>query len=162
MISEIFLGSVILSVFYIFWLYLKERKTFARLPYKWNSYPLIGNIDLLKGNPDNNGYLLFEISQKLGQPLLSFRQYGFYFVAINDYPSYKELMVEHGANTAGRMGIPKSSFINKGTMPSIPTLRRGDNTEGSNAIMSTSFALKFWSNKIIDVVIILSITLVVS
>ena len=35
-------------------------------------------------------------------------------------------------------------------------------TEGSNTIMSTSFALNFLSNKIIDVDIILSITLTVS
>ena len=35
-------------------------------------------------------------------------------------------------------------------------------TEGSNTIMSTSFALKFWSNNIIDVDIILSITFSVS
>ena len=38
----------------------------------------------------------------------------------------------------------------------------GNKTEGSNTIMSTSFALIFWSNKIIDVDIILSITLTVS
>ena len=38
----------------------------------------------------------------------------------------------------------------------------GNKTEGSNTIMSTSFALKFWFNKIIDVDIILSITLTVS
>ena len=40
--------------------------------------------------------------------------------------------------------------------------RGGYKTEGSNTIMSTSFALKFWSNKTIDVDIILSITLIVS
>ena len=34
-------------------------------------------------------------------------------------------------------------------------------TQGSSTIMSTSFALKFWSNKKIDVDIILSITLAV-
>ena len=39
------------------------------------------------------------------------------------------------------------------------TAAGGNKTEGSNTIMSTSFALKFWSNKIIDVNIILSITL---
>ena len=38
----------------------------------------------------------------------------------------------------------------------------GNKTEGLNTIMSTSFALKFWSNKVIDVDIILSITLTVS
>ena len=37
-----------------------------------------------------------------------------------------------------------------------------DKTEGSNTIMSTSFALKFWYNKISDVDIIQSITLTVS
>ena len=38
----------------------------------------------------------------------------------------------------------------------------GKKTEGSNTIMSTSFALKSWSNKVIDVDIILYITLTVS
>ena len=38
----------------------------------------------------------------------------------------------------------------------------GNKTEGSNTIMSTSFALKLWYNKLIDVDIILSITLTVS
>ena len=38
----------------------------------------------------------------------------------------------------------------------------GNKTQGSNTIMSTSFALKFWSNKIIDVDTILSIILIVS
>ena len=42
------------------------------------------------------------------------------------------------------------------------TAAGGNQTEGSNTIMLTSFALKFWSNKIIDVDIILSITLTVS
>ena len=37
----------------------------------------------------------------------------------------------------------------------------GNMTEGSNTIMSTSFALKYWSNKLGDVDIILSITLTV-
>ena len=50
--------------------------------------------------------------------------------------------------------------------PPPPKLQRGggggNKTEGSNTIMSTSFALKFWFNKIIDVDIILSITLTVS
>ena len=46
---------------------------------------------------------------------------------------------------------------------SLPqTAAGGDKTEGSNTIMSTSFALKFWSNKIINVDIILSSTLTVS
>ena len=40
-----------------------------------------------------------------------------------------------------------------------PPQTAADKTEGSNTIMSTSFALKFWSNKIIDVNMILSITL---
>ena len=34
-----------------------------------------------------------------------------------------------------------------------------NNTQGSNTIMLTSFALKFWSNKIIDVDIIQFITM---
>ena len=38
----------------------------------------------------------------------------------------------------------------------------GEKTEGSSTIMSTSFALKFWSNKIIDVDIILFVTLTAS
>ena len=38
----------------------------------------------------------------------------------------------------------------------------GSKTKGSNTIMSTLFAFEFWSNKIIDVDIILSITLTVS
>ena len=37
----------------------------------------------------------------------------------------------------------------------------GNKTQGSSTIMSTSFALKFWLNKKIDVDIILSITLAV-
>ena len=43
-------------------------------------------------------------------------------------------------------------------------LRRvgGNKTQGSNTIMSTSFALKFCFNKIIDVDTIVSITLTVS
>ena len=51
-----------------------------------------------------------------------------------------------------------------GTILSIPpqTAEGGNKTQGSNSIMSTSFALKFWSNKIIDVDIILPITLTVS
>ena len=35
-------------------------------------------------------------------------------------------------------------------------------TQGSNTIMSTSFALEVWSNKIFDVAIVLSITMAVS
>ena len=33
---------------------------------------------------------------------------------------------------------------------STQTAAVGNKTEGSNTIMSTSFALKFWSNKVID------------
>ena len=45
-------------------------------------------------------------------------------------------------------------------IPPPPKLRQvGNKTQGSNAIMSTSFALEFWSNKLIDVDIILSFTL---
>ena len=47
-------------------------------------------------------------------------------------------------------------------MSSKPKLRRGNKTEGSNTIMTKSFALKFWSNKISDVDIILSNRLTVS
>ena len=37
-------------------------------------------------------------------------------------------------------------------MPSIPpTAAGGNKREGSNTIMSTLFALEFWSNKIMDV-----------
>ena len=45
------------------------------------------------------------------------------------------------------LGEPKN-----GTMSSIPPslTAGGDKTQGSNTIMSTSFALKFWSNEIID------------
>ena len=43
-----------------------------------------------------------------------------------------------------------------------PKAARGKKTQGSNSIMSTSFALKFWSNKIIDIDIIQSITLTLS
>ena len=42
------------------------------------------------------------------------------------------------------------------------TAAGGNKREGSNTIMSTLFALEFWSNKLIDVNIILSITLTVS
>ena len=45
--------------------------------------------------------------------------------------------------------------------PQKKKLRRGNKTEGSNIIMSTSLALIFWSNKVIHVDIILSITLIV-
>ena len=38
----------------------------------------------------------------------------------------------------------------------------GNKTQGWNTIMSTSFALKFWSNKVIDIDIILSLSLTVS
>ena len=49
------------------------------------------------------------------------------------------------------------------TMSSTPqTAAGGNKTEGSNTIMSTSFALKFWFNNVIDVDIILSIALTVS
>ena len=46
----------------------------------------------------------------------------------------------------------------------LQTAAGGNKTEGSNTMcsMSTSFALKFWSNKIIDVDIILFIRLTVS
>ena len=54
-------------------------------------------------------------------------------------------------------------------MSSIPPrkLRRGGGgwgylAQGLNTIMSTSFALKFWRNKVIDVDIILSFTLTAS
>ena len=46
--------------------------------------------------------------------------------------------------------------------PPPPNCVGGDKKQGSNTIMSTSFALKFWSNKIIDGDIILSTTLTVS
>ena len=42
------------------------------------------------------------------------------------------------------------------------TATGGNKREGSNTIMSTLFTLVFWSNKIIDVDIWLSITLTVS
>ena len=42
------------------------------------------------------------------------------------------------------------------------TATGGNKTQGSNTIMSTSFALEFWSNKLIDVNIILSFTLTAS
>ena len=45
--------------------------------------------------------------------------------------------------------------------PKKKTAAGGNKTEGSNTIMSTYFALKFWSNIINDVDIILSITLTV-
>ena len=51
-------------------------------------------------------------------------------------------------------------------MSSIPPQKKtaagGNKREGSNTIMSTFFASEFWSNKIIDVDIMLSITLTVS
>ena len=55
-------------------------------------------------------------------------------------------------------------YENYWTMSSIPPPHGGggNKTEGSITIMSTLFALEFWSNKIIDVDIILSITLTVT
>ena len=38
----------------------------------------------------------------------------------------------------------------------------GNKTQGSNTIMSTSFALKIWSDKIIDVDIMLALKMTVS
>ena len=46
--------------------------------------------------------------------------------------------------------------------PPPQTAAGGNKTKGLNTIMSTLFALEFWSNKIIHVDIILSITLTVS
>ena len=53
---------------------------------------------------------------------------------------------------------------NRRTMSNPPPSKRQqeeDKTQESNTMMSTSFALEFWSKKIIDVDIILSITLTV-
>ena len=46
--------------------------------------------------------------------------------------------------------------------PKKKTAAGGNKREVSNTIMSTLFALVFWSNKVIDVDIMLSITLAVS
>ena len=59
----------------------------------------------------------------------------------------------------------KISQTNLGLCHILPTKQRrrgGYKTEGSNTIMSKTFALKFWTNKIFDVDITLSITLAVS
>ena len=99
MIFELVLTVVLIMVTMILWLLYQEHKVFSRLPCRWKSSPIIGNTYLSKIDQNQLGCILFDDSQKLRQPLLSYRQFGMYFVAINDYANYKELLVDHGAHT---------------------------------------------------------------
>ena len=53
-------------------------------------------------------------------------------------------------------------MVKKRPLMVVPFILGTPETEGSTTIMSTLFALEFWSNKIIDVDTMLFITLAVS